>query len=299
VTGFFERAFPVVSFSTLVWVGLLLLVLWRHRPPGARVRALVEASPRDGSPRYQPEVLGGAVRRVLRVPLSDEHDRRLGGALLVGLGVLVVLATLSRGVRPFTLVGLSIGAGMVGWWWPHLRDRRADRARAAAIVAGLPDAIDLLAVAVGAGLTVPQAVSAVGARLEGPHGGALREVSRRVSLGTPRSQALDLLLVELGEPARPLVSALQGADRYGLPLGPTLERLAADARARRRRQAEAAARRIPIRLLFPLVLCTLPAFVLLTVVPLLAGSLSTLRPSTPSVDRSPPCCTSTSSSVPR
>ena len=49
------------------------------------------------------------------------------------------------------------------------------------------------------------------------------------------------------------------------------------ARAERRRQAEAAARRIPLRLLFPLTLCVLPAFVLLTILPTVAQSLELLR----------------------
>jgi tight adherence protein C len=53
--------------------------------------------------------------------------------------------------------------------------------------------------------------------------------------------------------------------------------LAAEVRAERRRRAEAAARRVPVKLLFPLVLCVLPAFGLLTVVPLLAGAATSLH----------------------
>ncbi len=77
---------------------------------------------------------------------------------------------------------------------------------------------------------------------------------------------------------RPLVDALAEHDRYGTPLGPSLARAAVEARARRRRHAEEAARRLPVTLLFPLVLTTLPAFFLLAIVPLLAGSLGSLGP---------------------
>jgi tight adherence protein C len=70
---------------------------------------------------------------------------------------------------------------------------------------------------------------------------------------------------------------LVGAERYGTPLLPGLDRLAVDARLDRRRRAEEAARRVPVKLLFPLVLCVLPAFGLLTMTPLLAGALDALR----------------------
>jgi tight adherence protein C len=49
-----------------------------------------------------------------------------------------------------------------------------------------------------------------------------------------------------------------------------------EARLIRRRASEVAARRLPVQLLFPLVLCTLPAFGLLTVVPLLVSAFDTL-----------------------
>ena len=61
------------------------------------------------------------------------------------------------------------------------------------------------------------------------------------------------------------------------PVAPALERVAFDARADRRRGAEEAARRVPVKLLFPLVACILPAFAALTVLPLLAGTLGSLR----------------------
>ena len=57
------------------------------------------------------------------------------------------------------------------------------------------------------------------------------------------------------------------AERHGTPVAHTLEQLALDVRERRRRQAEAEARTLPIRMSFPLVACTLPSFVLVAIVP--------------------------------
>ena len=75
--------------------------------------------------------------------------------------------------------------------------------------------------------------------------------------------------------------AIAAADRDGTALVPVLDRLAADARAARRRLAEADARRLPVRLTFPLVTCTLPAFVLLAIAPAVLGAVSTLRANGP------------------
>ena len=61
-----------------------------------------------------------------------------------------------------------------------------------------------------------------------------------------------------------------------MPLVPGLERAGLELRLARRRRAEEAARRLPVRLLAPLLTCVLPAFVLLTVVPLLVAALRSL-----------------------
>ena len=78
-----------------------------------------------------------------------------------------------------------------------------------------------------------------------------------------------------------MAAAVASADRDGLPLGPVLDRLAAEARAARRRLGEAEARRLPVRLTFPLVACTLPSFVLIAIAPAVLGALSTLRTTAP------------------
>ncbi|HEX9994063.1 MAG TPA: type II secretion system F family protein, partial [Acidimicrobiales bacterium] len=108
-------------------------------------------------------------------------------------------------------------------------------------------------------------------------GAALRHVADAIALGRRAADAIDELPALAGEAVRPVSAALSASDRYGVPLGPSLAVLALEVRADRRRRAEAAARRVPVKLLFPLVLCVLPAFGLLTVVPLLAGAATSLH----------------------
>lgn len=248
------------------WGLLVAVAAWLSRPAPARVRALVPAPTEPARPRIA-RATGRVLRRAAGRSADHAADERLGRSVLAGVAVGLVVSP---------ALGLLVGSAR--WSWPLVRRRRQQRDEAQQVVDDLPDLIDLLGVAVGAGLTVPLALAAVGPRLSGPLAGGVHQVVGRTQLGLPRAEALELLCVEVGEVARPLVAALQGAERYGTPLVPVLERLAAEARLRRRRHAEAAARRVPVRLLFPLVLCTLPAFALLTVVPLLAGSLSSLRP---------------------
>jgi tight adherence protein C len=74
-------------------------------------------------------------------------------------------------------------------------------------------------------------------------------------------------------PLQPLLDVLLASERFGAPVGPALARLAADGRARLRRGALVRARTLPVRLLFPLVFLVLPAFLLLTVGPVLLAGL--------------------------
>ena len=93
------------------------------------------------------------------------------------------------------------------------------------------------------------------------------------ALGATFAEALDDVAARAPS-LRPLADALLASDRLGAPVGPALARLAAEQRAELRRHAETHARRVPVRLLFPLVFVVLPAFGLLTVIPTLLAGLS-------------------------
>lgn len=150
--------------------------------------------------------------------------------------------------------------------------RRRDRLGEA-----LPDLIELIIVGVRAGLTPSAAIEAVAGHAPPEVRPAVAEVVHRLHRGARLADALGALPERLGPPATSFADTLATADRYGLPIEPVLDRLAVDARAVRRHDAERYARTLPVRLAFPLVVCTLPAFVLLAIVPALLGALSTLR----------------------
>jgi hypothetical protein len=173
---------------------------------------------------------------------------------------------LGRVVEP--LRGSAVGRVLAG-----ARARHRARREGAALGAELPITLDLLGVAVGAGCTPYLAVD-MAARWAPPGMAArMAGVQHACALGATFAEALDDV-AERAPPLRPLADALLASDRLGAPVGPALARLAAEQRAELRRHAETHARRVPVRLLFPLVFVVLPAFGLLTVMPTLLAGLS-------------------------
>ena len=163
----------------------------------------------------------------------------------------------------------------------HLRRRpqrrRSQRRRQRAITQALPDALDLVIVTLQAGHLPLQALREVIPSVPAVVAASFADVVARVDRGERFRTALDALAEHLGAPALAVSSAIAGASDAGTSVTPALDRLAHDTREHRRRAAEASARELPVRLSFPLVLCTLPSFVLIAIVPLLLGALSSLR----------------------
>jgi tight adherence protein C len=193
-------------------------------------------------------------------------------------------------VRALGATATGAAALLVGGWWlvallaaarPLVRAlvrRRTRRLAAGAADAALPGAIEVLVLTIRAGHVPAAAVTTAAAVSSGPSRDAFEAVAFRMRRGEPLATALGALVDHLGPAAGPVVDVVASAQRAGTPLGPTLESLAREAREVRRRQAAAAARVLPVRLSFPLVVCTLPAFALLTVGPVLLATWSRLAP---------------------
>jgi Flp pilus assembly protein TadB len=243
---------------------VLALLVPDGRPPPRRAAAPRPERPAGRSSPRLTERLGRVVARWLRLPVDEPAARQMGRA--TGAAVVVLAVSPPAAVA---LVGLAWVRGA----------RRCLRLRAEArraVERSLPDAVDLLLLCTTGGMSLALSHPAVADRLAGPVGHALVEADRRAAAGTPRGDALVAALDLLGDRAGALGRVLADHLRYGVPLGPSLDRLGLELRIDRRRRAEEAARKVPVRLLGPLVACTLPAFALLTVVPLLAASLQRL-----------------------
>ena len=272
----------VARMLPLAWALAIVALALRHRPAPTRVRALVEPgaawpAPVAGHPGPAPhprpsaalaELVERLGRRVLQragLPADPTVARRLGAAMVAGVAVLPVIPL------------MALPAALVAWAVPSVRAGRREQRRRAMVASGLAEVVELLALAVGSGLTVHLALAQVARRADGPLADELSRVVDEVALGRRLADALDDVPARAGEGLRPLVAALVASERYGAPLGAGLDRLADEVRRDRRRRAEEAARKVPVKLLFPLVTCTLPAFGLLTVAPLIASAVRSLR----------------------
>lgn len=241
---------------------LLLLTVAAATAAAALTTSRLRVGPvaRRIEPRRPAVDVAGAGRRA--IPRHHQF-----GLLVAAGGV----AAMTIGAFP---VALATGVVVVA---RALAVRRRRHRRQRKVDAALPDTVGLLVLILHAGATPVAAIREL--RLLAPeavlHG--LDAVVHRLDRGQRLADALAELPRVLGPGARPLADGIAAAERDGLPLAPLLERLDADSRSARRRAAETDARRLPVRLSFPLVLCTLPSFLLLGIVPVLAGALESIH----------------------
>jgi tight adherence protein C len=189
------------------------------------------------------------------------------GAAVAGLAGALTSLPAAPGRTGLTL---ALAAPAAGFLAPDAWLRRRGRLRARRMEAELADVLDLLRVAVAAGLAPGRALQEVGRRHPGLLAAELRRAAGQAQLGIPRAtayRALERRCPARGVPA--LVAALGRADRHGAPLGPALAAEARTARARAAQHAaETAARAAPqIQLVVALLL--VPAVLLLVAAALL------------------------------
>lgn len=137
----------------------------------------------------------------------------------------------------------------------------------------ITEIVDSICVGLAARGTIHGAIE--WAAREGGHE-SLQNVADILAMGGTFEQAMSSLQTDLGPASAPLIAVIRSHQRDGLPITPTLERIRTFAVMRQEREAESLARRLPVRLSFPLVFLILPSFALVTVVPLIAAAIGSL-----------------------
>jgi tight adherence protein C len=230
----------------------------RARVPAALARlgrgTGVPAAPRDLARRLD------AAGAPATVTVAEVMALKGGAAVAAFAAALPLAALLPGRLGPVAVAVAPAGAFVAPDAWLA----RATRRRRAAMAVELPEVLDLLHVAVSAGLPALRALGEVGRRRGGPLATELRAAAASAALGVRHAQALERLArrCPLADVAA-LVAAIGRCERHGAPLAPALRALATDARAQRaQRVRERAARAAPkIQLVVALLL--VPAVMLL------------------------------------
>jgi tight adherence protein C len=197
-----------------------------------------------------------------------------GGTRILAGGI----ASLMGLVLPFPGALLSPALATIGCRVPVIAAERAAVRRRAAIDAELPQLLDLLAAASSAGLSAQVALRRAADAVRPPLADELNDVIAVVDLGGRRRDELSAVAERHRLPdLRRIVAALSRTDTLGVSLEESTRELAASVREARRASVIERARTAPVKMLFPLVFLVLPAFLLLTVVPVLLTTLQSIR----------------------
>jgi tight adherence protein C len=273
----------------------------RHDPVQALV-AEFEGDPRQVMDGYQRQLseplvtrvfgsLADAIQRaaaqVLPGNAAEEARRRLTAAGLTsqitveeylavrvlsavgGLTFGTVVGVLVGGVRGVVLGATFAAAGLAA---PAVFVVVARRARVETIGRELPDALDLLAISVEAGVGFEQALGIVADRSERVLAKEFGHTLKEMQLGRTRAEALRELQRRVDHPdLDALVLSLIQADALGMPLTRLLRSQAEELRRRRRQRVREQGAKLPVKMLFPLVFFIFPAIFVVILGPALIG----------------------------
>jgi tight adherence protein C len=213
----------------------------RRLTPASRVRSLDGLLSRAGRPDGWPLERLIVAKLVLPVVMG-------------GLALLFVSA------RPGLLsMGIALLAVVLGYFLPELLLKSRAQERSKKITLELADTLDQMTIAVEAGLGFDAAMAKAGRNGNGPLAEELVRTLQDIQFGQSRRQAYEALagrtdVVDL----RRFVRAVIQADRYGVAVADVLRTQAAEMRMKRRQRAEEKAMQIPVKVIFPLMLCILP-----------------------------------------
>ena len=270
-----------VILGSMAIIGAIGMLWWglTARPSAARANLFAGLA--------QPEVPASKTASILR-RVGQTTRRILPRALVDGLEVNLVQAGHPYGLDLARIIGLKVVlAGMTAfmlllagkpvvaliaggllfflpdYWVLTMRDKRQ-----AAMQAAVADTIDQMTICVEAGLGFDAALARVATTTEGPLTEELRHTISDIRAGVPRTQALRMLAdrAQIAE-VRQLVTALLQAQKHGVPIAQTLRTQSAEMRTKRRQRTEEKAAKLTVKMLFPIIVCFVPVFMIVTAGP--------------------------------
>ena len=216
--------------------------------------------------------LAGAAGRPAAWPVPKLVAAKLVLVLVVApLGLLVV----SGGPSPLTVL-VAVSASVVAYFLPELLLYSRGMERKEAIGLELPDTLDQMTIAVEAGLGFESAMARAGSNGKGPLAEELVRTLQDIAVGQPRREAYLALADRTGvQDLRRFIRAVVQADQYGVSIADVLRTQAQEMRLKRRQRAEEKAMQIPVKVIFPLILCILPTLFIVLLGPAVMDIIAT------------------------
>lgn len=257
------------------------LLLIEQTTPGSREVARSELPARD---RLLLPILDGLqsmARRLTRGGATAKLAHRLDlagnpqgwtadrvlGAKALGLIVLAVVGLLVGGLSARGVL-FAAGGGVLGFVAPNLLLYNQGLKRQDQLAMSLAEALDMLTVCVEAGLGFDAALMQVARAAEGPIAGEFSRVLAEIQIGRGRGAAFGSLRERTTVPElHSFISAIVQSDRLGLPVGDVLREQSHEMRLARRQRAEASAQKLPVKILFPMLLFIFPALFIVVIGP--------------------------------
>jgi pilus assembly protein TadC len=235
--------------------------------PARQLSAVVSEGQARAAGRASHRVQAIVAGRSDALPISR---RLLAGSIAmgaVGLAAVRIDADSVSVALPVVVMLSIVSTIALGWIEP-----RRTRRRRRQLVLDIPQALELLASCLGAGLSLTSATAAVVRVYTGPVREELSTVLRLIDLGVSEADAWRTLRghPELGSAAVDLARSAQ----WGTALVDALNHHARAARRRRQAALQVAARSVGVRSVLPLMTCFLPAFLLIGVVPAVVSAIS-------------------------
>jgi len=192
----------------------------------------------------------------LNLTPSGFEAARLGVAAVAVVPALVI-GLLSA--RPAIGLGIAVAAALLGYWMPPFLINSMAGSRRKEIERNLPDAVDLLTLAVEAGLSLDAGMADITLRFNNPLALEFGKVIRETRLGRPRLVAMEAMARRTGVgELHNLVQAITQSEQMGIGIAKTLRVQASELRRRRRQIAQESAARASLQMIVPMIGCIFP-----------------------------------------
>ncbi len=231
-----------------------------------------------GRKMSKPGSLEGLNTRIERAGLLGwDAERIMGTKVLAAGGGLLIGLLLGAMMGALPLMLLLPAGGVLGWFMPDIVIYQARYNRKLALQRAAADTIDLLGLAMSAGVSMDTALRTVAENTSGPLSQEIAKATHAMAVGMSRDDALKAMAARVNDPdVTRFVSAIIASERRGSSIGEVLTIQSSELRRKQRQNAEEQAAKIPVKILFPMMVFILPTLGVIMMAPAVVNIIFTI-----------------------